>query len=102
MERINIKQEVVSISDDDEINIKKEPTGHYTPLLKSGPNDIIVDHHSIKLTNCSQVVVFQQSMKLKIIIIYQILLTPLTLILYSHCEEGVKEVNDIWYTMVII
>ena len=39
MERINIKQETISISDDDEINIKKEPTvGHTPPMSKSGLN----------------------------------------------------------------
>ena len=42
MERINIKQEVISISDDDEINIKKEPSVRYTtPVLKSGLNRIL-------------------------------------------------------------
>jgi len=41
MERINIKQEVISISDDDEINIKKEPTVRYPqPISKSGLNGI--------------------------------------------------------------
>ena len=39
MERINIKQEIISISDDDEINIKKEPIVVHTPLMsKSGLN----------------------------------------------------------------
>ena len=43
MERINIKQEVISISDDDEIqSIKKEPSVRYIPpLLKSGLNRIL-------------------------------------------------------------
>ena len=41
MERINIKQEVISISDDDEISIKKEPTvGYAPPISKSGLNGI--------------------------------------------------------------
>jgi len=31
MQRINIKEEVISISDDDEIDIKREPTVSYTP-----------------------------------------------------------------------
>ena len=44
MERINIKQEVISISDDDEINIKKEPNVGYT-IESKGPSCI-----SIKLT----------------------------------------------------
>ena len=42
MERINIKQEVISISDDEEIDIKKEPTVRLTPpKIKSGLNGII-------------------------------------------------------------
>ena len=45
MERINVKQEVISISDDEEIDIKKEPTVRHTqPEIKSGLNGII---HSI-------------------------------------------------------
>ena len=43
MERINIKQEaIISISDDEEIDIKKEPTVRHTPPeIKSGLNGII-------------------------------------------------------------
>ena len=41
MERINIKQEVISISDDEEKDIKKEPTVRLTPPeIKSGLNGI--------------------------------------------------------------
>ena len=37
MQRINIKEEVISISDDDGINIKEEPTvGHTQSIPKSG------------------------------------------------------------------
>lgn len=40
MQRINIKEEVISISDDDGINFKKEPTvGHTQSMPKSGSND---------------------------------------------------------------
>ena len=42
MQRINIKEEVISISDDDEIDIKREPTVSYTPpTVKSGLVDIL-------------------------------------------------------------
>ena len=42
MERINIKEEIISISDDDGVDIKKEPTISYTPpVSKSGLNVIL-------------------------------------------------------------
>ena len=41
MQGIRIKHEVISISDDDEINIKEEPIVSNTPPVpKSGLNDI--------------------------------------------------------------